>query len=642
MRIERYYSSVREELSVLSSDALALLNRQDYVGFFKACGPNYIRGIRRAQEVVAFLEFESSSETRASSYASSVQLRSGWWNRRASGSYASSSTFNQEESGLTINIKGWGLGLSQDGSEVLVATSLAEFNGVMRFAFRTMTTIPDAVHVGMVYGMEVLPWVHNTMFQVQAAVNDEAIEIPLPRSLIPKAFLIADSTNFSFDNSARSLSRCKNPSFDIDMFGYCCEDGALYDNTNQEYDSDNPENRICKPVRQLDPSMIKDNMAANGEFVARLDRAVRYKLVQMSTLERCISAVQGIPDRYNYNILKTQDNVKYDEALELSFSVFELKMALDPFNDFSFVKHMGKELDEFLDMYIAPCMAAIFGSNIGNTPGTDNTYFMAYAWHQHDECTKLSCLGTSMRWNRDNPDGGCTTSLIAGSASENFDGDASKCSVDETGAGCKHDAQQMRDYYTTMTTCWDAVVPTGRVDYFMDNFCLPKVTIDVLDPTSINHLRQQYIESCSPDSAEQFINVAMNKPSDSSSSSPDSQPGYANDGNIDGYFWRKSTSKTTTSTEPWWHVFLEDMFVINQIVVYNRQDAARNDLNNFRVTIFDEDDNEVWQYNDRGSADYRTSITVPDMIGDKVEVKLMGRDRTLSLAEVEVYGAVAP
>lgn len=134
----------------------------------------------------------------------------------------------------------------------------------------------------------------------------------------------------------------------------------------------------------------------------------------------------------------------------------------------------------------------------------------------------------------------------------------------------------------------------------------------------------------------------MNKPSDSSSSSPDSQPGYANDGNIDGYFWRKSTSKTTTSTEPWWHVFLEDMFVINQIVVYNRQDAARNDLNNFRVTIFDEDDNEVWQYNDRGSADYRTSITVPDMIGDKVEVKLMGRDRTLSLAEVEVYGAVAP
>ena len=58
MRIDRYYSSVREEVSPLSDDALTLLDRQDYIGFFKACGPNYIRGIRRAQEVVAYFEFE--------------------------------------------------------------------------------------------------------------------------------------------------------------------------------------------------------------------------------------------------------------------------------------------------------------------------------------------------------------------------------------------------------------------------------------------------------------------------------------------------------------------------------------------------------------------------------------------------------
>lgn len=58
MRIERYYASVREEVSPLLDEAVLLLERQDYVGFFKACGPNYIRGIRRAQEVTAIFSFQ--------------------------------------------------------------------------------------------------------------------------------------------------------------------------------------------------------------------------------------------------------------------------------------------------------------------------------------------------------------------------------------------------------------------------------------------------------------------------------------------------------------------------------------------------------------------------------------------------------
>merc|ERR1719157_536204 len=66
MRIERYYSSIREELSSLTDDALTLLDRQDYIGFFKGCGPNYIRSIRRAQEITAIFEFEETSSERGS------------------------------------------------------------------------------------------------------------------------------------------------------------------------------------------------------------------------------------------------------------------------------------------------------------------------------------------------------------------------------------------------------------------------------------------------------------------------------------------------------------------------------------------------------------------------------------------------
>jgi hypothetical protein len=104
-------------------------------------------------------------------------------------------------------------------------------------------------------------------------------------------------------------------------YGMCCYIEALYDMTNREYNDGSPSERDCRPMRALDPAVIKDNMAANGEFVAHLDRSVRYKLNQLATLERCISAAQAIPDRYNFYILEGQDMVKYDGVIDLDFSV---------------------------------------------------------------------------------------------------------------------------------------------------------------------------------------------------------------------------------------------------------------------------------------------------------------------------------
>ena len=72
MRIERYYSSIREELSSLTDDALTLLDRQNHIGFFKGFGPNYIWSICRAEEITVIFEFEESSSEKASEFASKV------------------------------------------------------------------------------------------------------------------------------------------------------------------------------------------------------------------------------------------------------------------------------------------------------------------------------------------------------------------------------------------------------------------------------------------------------------------------------------------------------------------------------------------------------------------------------------------
>ena len=502
MRIERYYSSLREESSPLNAAAIELLNRQDYVGFFKACGPNYIRGIRRAQEVTAVFTYKSTSTEIAKQYSSSVQVAyPRWGNFRYGSSYTSSSKFNSINNSLKITILGYGLGLSEEGSETLIATSLAEYNNVMIFAFNSMTKVENAIHIGMVYGIEIVPWVENVNFQVASGLQDEAIEVPIARSLIPKAFRIGSPSDTEFDNEDRISFRCKNPGYEMDRFGYCCEIGALYDQENEDYDPTDPELRVCRPLRSLDKAIVSENMASNGEFVARLDRMVRYKMNQLSTLERCISAARAIPQRFDYHILKSMDTVKYDASIDVSFTVLELKMAIDPFNDFSMVQHMAREVDEYIEMFYQPCLAALFGTNVGTSSDTDPIYFMAYPWHTHNECLHLSCFGNGMRWDREQ--GGCTPGLITGTASIGYNGGDNFCSKDPEQDGedeiCKYTSGTLDEFHSDAMTCWEESLPAGRIDYFMDHFCMPSITTQKLSDEEASELLATTTSSCRKD-----------------------------------------------------------------------------------------------------------------------------------------------
>ena len=512
MRLERYYSSLREEVSPLSADASALLQEQDYVGFFQACGPNYVRGIRRAQEVTAIFEYESETSSGSSEYTDSIKSSTSNTNtnRRQRGDtttttqttvdvYTSKnthtkSTFNKENESVKITIYGYGLGLGDTSAEALVANNIDEFHKVMKYAFQIMTQSANSYQIGQVYGMEIVPWVDNISYQVLAGITQESIEIPLPRSLIPKAIRRDGVLNGTAFNPATADAtryddfRCKDPTLEMDKYSYCCELNSMFDTDLQDYNAQDPTTKICKPQRSLDKSIVKNNLAGNGEFVARLERAVRYKMNQLSTLQACVSAARSFPKRYDYHILKPIDTVKYDESISPDITVVELQMAVDPFNDFSMVKHMAKELDEFIDMYYAPCLAALFGTAIGNNPDTDPTFFMAYPWHTHDECLHLSCLGENMRWDREN--GGCKVGMISGVDSTTYGANKTIattteeqdkfCSYDteygDDTQKCKYEGNDLAKYHTNAVTCWEAVLPAGQVLYYLNNYCMPQIT----------------------------------------------------------------------------------------------------------------------------------------------------------------------
>jgi len=487
MRIERYYSSVKEELSPLSEDALTLLDRQDYIGFFKSCGPNYVRSLRRAQELSTIFKFTSPSSEESMEFGMALQIGTPKVGLGGGFSVGAKSKFNAIMSSLEITILGYGLGLNAEGSSTLVSATLNEYEEVLKFAFTSFTQM-EGPNIGMVYGMEIVPWVDNTAFQVASKILEENVLIPLPRSMIPKATTTGTA---AFDNSdgmggTRAAFSCRNEGYNIDKYGYCCEPSMLW-NPEQNIPGYAPELynisssvSVCRPARTLDKSVVKNNMSNNAEFVAHLDSIIRSKMNQLYTLQKCVSATKSFSSKYDYHVLRPSDTARYDAALDFNFTMLELKIALDPVADFSLVKHVGVELDEFVEMYYQPCIAALFGSNVGTNSDVEPQYFMSYGWLSHTECTHLSCLADNMQWNRGA--GGCFSSLIVGRNATDYtdtgDAECAKSRVpDGTGAEvCKYASGA--DLQTAADLCWDTTttlgVGTGISPYYMmTQFCMP-------------------------------------------------------------------------------------------------------------------------------------------------------------------------
>lgn len=501
MRIERYYESVKEDHSSLDPAALQLLNDLDYSGFFMACGANYVRSIRRAQELIAILTFESSSSENSADFANEIKVSN--WNQGTSGSNVESNPiYNAETSSLDIEIRGFGLGIDAHGSESLVARTLEDYFKAIDFAFLAMTQ-QKSDQVGVVYGIEVVPWVENSSFMVQSQILDDVVTVPLPVSLIPEAYHPSNATAlFTNTFEDRQTFTCRVPTLEIDKYGLCCVRGDLYNTATEEYDPNNPESKVCRPVRNLDHNTIRDNLVANGEFLARINAAYNAKISIMNRMEKCISAIREIPERYYYNLLKPK-GAAFTDGPEIYISLLELKMALDPFNDWAMFMQVSRELEEFLEMYVVPCYSSLLGVVDNFGLGSDNKaadITKAYPWYVHTACTKLSCLGKNMRWDRSNPNGGCVASILSGSSSNRYEmGTNDNCQQKVTtskGVECKYPTSELATFHHKTLSCWNATIPSGSTNFYLDYFCEPEISSEIMDADAKDTLRKSMSDRC--------------------------------------------------------------------------------------------------------------------------------------------------
>ena len=274
--------------------------------FFKTCGTNYVRSIRRAQEIIAIFKFSSPSRDLAQEFAAEIKTQGGA--PAIDESIFAQKKFSTIKQNLEVKILAYGLGLNTKGESMIVSTSVKNYNEVIEFAFRSFTQSTDSSNVGMVYALEFVPWVDNPSFQHASKMFDEDIELPLSRSLIPRA--IADDGVLSFVNNRliRSQFSCKHLYFSIDKFGYCCDAAELFHQERGLYETEELDiessSRICKPNRKLEKSVIKNTMSNNGEFVARLELTVQKKINQLFALEKCVASVNSMLEKYDSYLLK--------------------------------------------------------------------------------------------------------------------------------------------------------------------------------------------------------------------------------------------------------------------------------------------------------------------------------------------------
>lgn len=106
------------------------------------------------------------------------------------------------------------------------------------------------------------------------------------------------------------------------------------------------------------------------------------------------------------------------------------------------------------------------------------------------------------------------------------------------------------------------------------------------------------------------------------------------DGNPDTF------SHTYSEKNAWWLLELPAAKEIGQIVIYNRKDCCKERLTNFKVSILNSKDVEVWSdtyYTQSGYPSDRELILLPGsgIIGNKIKIQLLGSG-ILSLSEVQV------
>ncbi|XP_035671477.1 uncharacterized protein LOC118412621 isoform X2 [Branchiostoma floridae] len=153
------------------------------------------------------------------------------------------------------------------------------------------------------------------------------------------------------------------------------------------------------------------------------------------------------------------------------------------------------------------------------------------------------------------------------------------------------------------------------------------------------------VSSAPPDSGSCALtttNIALSKKATQSSTKYRGAAGRAVDGDVSPRYAENSCTHTAKESNPWWQVDLGKSQCVGRVVVTNREDCCSNRLEGFTVRVGDNPDvfkNPTCGGPQSVGGKKLIEVDCGGKTGRYVGITLKGRRRTLTLCEVQVYGA---
>ena len=492
MRMEGISTSISEINTKLTPDATKLLVDDDYISFFMTCGPKFVSAIHRAQEVTAIFAFDAEDRLTAQQFSAALhKYIHGFSGKNGEKEFKIPMHAGVERNGirdvlksLSIEIMGYGLALNAVGTETLVATSLEEFNRVMKFALNSMgRETEDHKQIGMIDGITVMPWMSFPHFHSAAEIDYADILVRVPRTSLDSAQIGKDDELY-----------CLNADLIMDGYGRCCESNELITVNDFGATLIKPK---CVSTNFVMPAEINKNMDTNAEFVSQLSKMVRDKVEGLSTLGQCVNTLRSFSKRFDYFFLQSV-GANYNKDIEMQITVKELRSALDPTGDLSILSIIGKEQDEYFEMFYKPCLSSLYGLHKGIDGSLDPKYFMANVWSNFEECARPNCLHRGMVWDRKNG-GKCVEGILARKKalapvpSEKDPYCAIAVNMTSGKEECKHIPNSK--VIKQIDVCRKNLISSERSAYSMtdliDYFCMPRLAVhekaDLMKMDDVDH-----------------------------------------------------------------------------------------------------------------------------------------------------------
>mmetsp|Transcript_12864 Transcript_12864/g.28403 ORF Transcript_12864/g.28403 Transcript_12864/m.28403 type:complete len:521 (-) Transcript_12864:197-1759(-) len=369
MKSDRYYTSIDETQAQVLGEVSNILSRGNVIQFFQACGPNYIRSIRRSTEVGSCFTFKDYSVNIDTEFAYEIEGSAG------NTGFQGGLRFDRKALEMTITIFAFGLGLvtsaaGQDSDVSLIARNMDDYKRVMDTAFRSM----QDPYAGKVASVELVPWTSNAAFQ-----NLVKVDTPL----------------------SRTSYRCRDES--------SCEDCGYDTNHTELYD---PSLCIVSGTEDaLHKDLRKFNLIANAEFIARIDALVRQQLLAVQIHMNCISELLLFPrpeydDKKLYNrnpTLNLDMTVKIltyrllrSDSTQVPDDSAYLNQHPSPGDKYLYMEKMTL-IQRYVTYFFQPCIIKLSETKYNVKSGN----MQLNHWTVVPECSKTMCTLPNTRYDVD-------------------------------------------------------------------------------------------------------------------------------------------------------------------------------------------------------------------------------------------------